>query len=41
MSLIPKDEAELLRLKMQMEIIRTVCPLMMIMIQLFIIVKIY
>ena len=41
MSLIPKDEAELIRLKMQMEIIRTVCPMMMIFIQLFIIIHIY
>lgn len=38
---LPKGEAELLRLKMQMEIIRTVCPILMIMIQLFIIIKIY
>ena len=41
MSLIPKDEAELLRLKMQMEIIRTICPMMMIISQLFIIIHIY
>jgi hypothetical protein len=41
MSLIPKDETELIRLKMQMEIIRTVCPMMMIIIQLFIIIHIY
>ena len=41
MSLLPKDEAELIRLKMQMEIIRTVCPLLMIIIQLFIIVELY
>jgi hypothetical protein len=41
MSLLPKDETELIRLKMQMEVIRTICPLMMIMIQLFIIIKIY
>jgi len=41
MSLLPKDEAELIRLKMQMEIVRTVCPILMIMIQLFIIIKIY
>ncbi len=41
MSLLPKDEAELIRLKMQMEIVRTVCPLLMIMIQLFIIIEIY
>jgi hypothetical protein len=41
MSLIPKDEAEFLRLKMKMEIIRTVCPMIMILIQLFIIIEIY
>jgi len=41
MSLRNRDKAELIRLKMKMEIIRTICPLMMIMIQLFIIIKIY
>jgi len=41
MSLIPKDESELLRLKIQMELIRTICPLIMILIQLFIIIEIY
>ena len=41
MSLLPKDEAELIRLKMQMEIIRTVCPMMMNLIQLFIIIELY
>jgi len=35
------DKAKLIRLKMQMEIIRTVCPMIMILIQLFIIIKIY
>ena len=32
---------ELNRLKMKMEIIRTVCPIVMIIIQLFIIIHIY
>ena len=41
MSLKIKKEAELIRLKMQMEIIRTICPMIMIIIQLFLIVKIY
>ncbi len=41
MSLLPEKESELLKLKMQMEIIRTVCPLLMIIIQLFIIIEIY
>jgi hypothetical protein len=36
-----KNEAELIRLKMQMEIIRTICPMIMIIIQLFLIIKIY
>jgi len=33
--------AELDRLKMKMEIIRTICPIVMIIIQLFIIIHIY
>jgi len=41
MSLIPSEEAEFLRLKLKMEIIRTVCPLIMILIQLIIIIKVY
>ena len=41
MSLLPEKEGELLKLKMQMEIIRTVCPLLMIIIQLFIIIELY
>lgn len=41
MSLLPEKEKELLRLKMQMEIIRTVCPIIMILIQLLIIIKVY
>jgi len=37
-----KDErAEFLRLKLKMEIIRTVCPMIMILIQVFIIIHIY
>jgi hypothetical protein len=36
-----RKTAELIRLKMQMEIIRTICPMIMIIIQLFLIVKIY
>jgi|TARA_B110000971_G_C19850873_1_gene427050 hypothetical protein len=36
-----KKEAELIRLKMKMEIIRTICPMIMILIQLFIIIEIY
>ena len=41
MSLIPEKEEEFLLLKMQMEIVRTICPLIMIVIQLFIIIEIY
>jgi hypothetical protein len=35
------EEAEFLRLKLKMEIIRTICPMIMILIQLFIIIEIY
>ena len=38
MSLQNRDKAELIRLKMKMEIIRTVAPCIMILIQLFIII---
>jgi hypothetical protein len=41
MSLLPEKERELLRLKIQMEIIRTVCPIIMIVIQLLLIIKLY
>ena len=41
MSLQNKDKAELIRLKMKLEIIRTVAPCIMILIQLFIIIEIY
>lgn len=41
MSLLPKDEADLLRLKTQMEIIRTICPIIMMLLQLVIIVELY
>jgi len=36
-----KKDLEFLRLKMQMEIIRTVCPVIMIAIQVFLMVKLY
>jgi|TARA_R110002096_G_scaffold160917_1_gene327198 hypothetical protein len=41
MNIKNRDKAELIRLKMKMEIIRTVCPMIMILIQLFIIIEIY
>ncbi len=41
MSLLPKDEADLLRLKTQMEIIRTICPIIMMILQMLIIVELY
>ena len=41
MSLIPEKEAEFLRLKFKLELVRTVCPMIMILIQLFIIIEIY
>jgi len=34
-------EAELLRLKFQMELVRTICPIIMIGMQAFILIKIY
>jgi len=36
-----KSRAELYRLKMKMEIIRTVCPIIMIIIQLLIVIEIF
>jgi hypothetical protein len=36
-----KSRAELHRLKMKMEIIRTVCPVIMIIIQLLIVIEIF
>ncbi len=41
MSLLPNDEADLLRLKTQMEIIRTICPIIMMILQMVIIVELY
>ena len=41
MSLQPNDEADLLRLKTQMEIIRTICPIIMMILQMVIIVELY
>ena len=35
------EKLELIKLKTKMEIIRTVCPMIMILIQLFIIIEIY
>ena len=35
------EKLELIKLKYRMEIIRTVCPMIMILIQLFIIIEIY
>ena len=36
MSIIPKTEAELIRLKTQMEVIRTICPILAITLQIII-----
>ena len=41
MTLKNREKAELIRLKMKMEIIRTICPMIMILIQLFIIIELY
>ena len=35
------EKLELIKLKYRMEIIRTICPMIMILIQLFIIIEIY
>jgi hypothetical protein len=35
------DKQKLVRLQVKMEIIRTVCPMIMILIQLFIIIELY
>ena len=35
------EKLELIKLKYRMEIIRTICPIIMILIQLFIIIEIY
>jgi hypothetical protein len=36
-----KDQAELIRLKFQMEIIRTICPILAIILQIIILVKLF
>ena len=41
MSLIPENEAELIRLKTQMEIIRTICPLLAITLQIIILIRVF
>ena len=41
MEIIPANQAELIRLKTQMEIIRTICPILMLIGQIFLIVKLY
>ena len=41
MSLIPENEAELIRLKTRMEIIRTICPLLAIVLQIIILTQIF
>ncbi len=41
MTIIPENQAELIRLKTQMEIIRTVCPILMLGAQIFILIKLY
>jgi len=41
MTLIPENEAELIRLKMQMEIIRTICPILAITLQIIVLIKIF
>ena len=41
MSLIPENEAEIIRLKFKLELIRTVCPLIAIALQILILVRIF
>ena len=41
MEIIPQNQRELIRLKTQMEIIRTICPILMLIGQIFLIVKLY
>jgi len=41
MRIIPETEAELIRLKTQMEIIRTICPLLAIVLQIIILTQIF
>ena len=41
MSLIPEKEAELLRLQFKMELIRTICPILAIVLQTIVIIKIF
>ena len=41
MSIIPKTEAELIRLKTQMEVIRTICPILAIVLQIIILTQIF
>ena len=39
--LITQQEADLLRLKFQMEIIRTVCPIIAVALQIIVLIKLY
>jgi hypothetical protein len=41
MSIKPQNEAEFLRLKFQMELIRTICPILAIALQIIVIIKIF
>jgi len=41
MNIIPETEKELIRLKTQMEIIRTICPILAISLQILILVRIF
>ena len=41
MSIKPQNEAELLRLKFQMELIRTICPILAITLQIIILIRVF
>jgi hypothetical protein len=41
MSLIPEKEAELIRLKFKLELIRTICPILAITLQIIILIRVF
>tara|TARA_R110000744_G_scaffold59176_1_gene123254 strand:- start:326 stop:451 length:126 start_codon:yes stop_codon:yes gene_type:complete len=41
MSIIPDEKAELIRLQFKMELIRTICPILAIIMQTIVIIKIF
>jgi hypothetical protein len=41
MSLMPDEKAELIRLQFKMELIRTICPILAIVLQTIVLIKIF